>query len=100
MTRAASMPARSWNIFATQSSCHANPTAGARKRAPDAASNSQTMPSTVIRSIRYHADEHELEVIFTTGRCYLFHEVPAPEAEAFRRARIKGRHFNRHIRNQ
>jgi hypothetical protein len=57
------------------------------------------MPSTVIRSIRYRPDERELEVLFTTGRCYLFHDVPAAAAEAFSGARIKGRHFNRHIRN-
>ena len=58
------------------------------------------MPSTVIRSIRYAAGERELEVRFTTGRCYLFHDVPAVAAEAFATARIKGRHFNRHIRDR
>lgn len=58
------------------------------------------MPSTVIRSIRYRPEAHELEVLFTTGRCYIFHNVPGPAAEDFRAARIKGRHFNRHIRNR
>lgn len=56
------------------------------------------MPSTVIRAIRYAPDTRALEVEFTTGRLYLFHDVPPEAADAFRRARIKGRHFNAHIR--
>ena len=56
------------------------------------------MPSTVIRSIDYRAETRELDVLFTTGRRYLFHDVPPEAAEAFRRARIKGRHFNSRIR--
>ena len=58
------------------------------------------MPSTVIRSIAYRPDERQLEVLFTTGRCYLFHDVPPEAAEAFRAARIKGRHFNSRIRGR
>jgi lysyl-tRNA synthetase class 2 len=58
------------------------------------------MPSTVIRSIAYHPEQRELEVLFTTGRRYLFHEVPPEAAEAFRAARIKGRHFNSRIRGR
>jgi hypothetical protein len=58
------------------------------------------MPSTVIRSIAYRPDERQLEVLFTTGRCYLFHNVPPDAAEAFRAARIKGRHFNSRIRGR
>jgi KTSC domain len=58
------------------------------------------MPSTVIRTISYHADTRELEVEFTTGRSYLFHDVPPEAAEAFRVARIKGRHFNARIRGR
>jgi hypothetical protein len=58
------------------------------------------MPSTVIRSIAYRPDERQLEVLFTTGRCYLFHDVPPDAAEAFRSARIKGRHFNSRIRGR
>ena len=56
------------------------------------------MPSTVIRSIAYRPEARELDVEFTTGRRYLFHDVPPEAAEAFRRARIKGRHFNSRIR--
>jgi lysyl-tRNA synthetase class 2 len=58
------------------------------------------MPSTVIRSIAYRPDERELDVVFTTGRRYLFHDVPPEAAEAFRAARIKGRHFNSRIRGR
>jgi hypothetical protein len=58
------------------------------------------MPSTVIRTISYHADTRELEVEFTTGRSYLFHDVPPDAAEAFRAARIKGRHFNARVRGR
>lgn len=58
------------------------------------------MPSTVIRSIDYRPEALELEVLFTTGRRYLFHDVPPEAAEEFRQARIKGRHFNSLIRGR
>ena len=58
------------------------------------------MPSTVIRTIAYRPDAAELEVLFTTGRRYVFHDVPPEAAEAFRTARIKGRHFNSRIRGR
>jgi hypothetical protein len=58
------------------------------------------MPSTVIRAVAYRPDVRELEVAFITGRRYIFHEVSADAAEAFRRARIKGRHFNARIRGR
>jgi hypothetical protein len=58
------------------------------------------MPSTVIRTIAYRRERRELEVLFTTGRRYVFHDVPPPEAEAFCSARIKGRYFNRYVRDR
>ena len=58
------------------------------------------MPSTVIRSIAYRPEARELELMFTTGRRYLFHDVPPEAAEASRAARIKGRHFNSRIRGR
>lgn len=58
------------------------------------------MPSTVIRSFTYHPGRGELEVIFTTGRRYLYHEVPLEAAERFRAAYSKGRHFNARIRDR
>jgi hypothetical protein len=56
------------------------------------------MPSTIIRSFAYRPETCELEVLFTTGRRYLYSEVPPPAAEAFRAAFSKGRHFNARIR--
>lgn len=58
------------------------------------------MPSTVIRRFAYHPDREELEVLFTTGRRYLYHGVPLAAAEAFGRATSKGRHFNARIRDR
>lgn len=58
------------------------------------------MPSTVIRSVEYRPESAELEIEFTTGRRYIYHDVPADAAEAFRAARIKGRHFNSRIRGR
>lgn len=58
------------------------------------------MPSTVIRSAHYHPERAELEVIFTTGRRYLYHDVPPEAAERFRGAFSKGRHFNARIRDR
>ncbi|MDB5698392.1 MAG: hypothetical protein JWN69_1196 [Alphaproteobacteria bacterium] len=58
------------------------------------------MPSTVIRALAYRPERRELEVLFTTGRRYVFHDVQPAVAEAFRAARIKGRHFNAHIRGR
>ncbi|MFN3388385.1 MAG: KTSC domain-containing protein [Allosphingosinicella sp.] len=58
------------------------------------------MPSTVIQSFDYRPDARELYVTFTTGRRYVFHDVPPEAAEAFRAARIKGRHFNARIRGR
>ena len=58
------------------------------------------MPSTVIRSFSYRPETRELEILFTTGRRYLFHDVPPEAAEAFRAAFSKGRHFNARIRGR
>ena len=58
------------------------------------------MPTTVIQSIAYRPEARQLDVLFTTGRRYMFHDVPPEAAEAFRSARIKGRHFNSRIRGR
>jgi lysyl-tRNA synthetase class 2 len=58
------------------------------------------MPSTVIRAIAYRPEARELDIVFTTGRRYLFHDVPPEAAEEFQAARIKGRHFNSRIRGR
>ena len=58
------------------------------------------MPSTVIRSFAYRPEERELEVLFTTGRRYVYAGVPPEAAEALRGAFAKGRHFNARIRGR
>jgi hypothetical protein len=57
------------------------------------------MPSTIIRSFANRPEARELEVLFTTGRRYVYGEVPPEAAAAFRAAFSKGRHFNARIRN-
>lgn len=58
------------------------------------------MPSMVIRSFAYRPDSRELEVLFTTGRRYVYSQVPPEAAEALRSAFAKGRHFNARIRGR
>ena len=58
------------------------------------------MPSTVIRRFDYRAQQHELVVEFTTGRRYLYRNVPEDVASAFRNAFAKGVFFNRNIRDR
>lgn len=57
------------------------------------------MPSTVIRAAHYDPDREQLDILFTTGRRYLYHDVPSDEADRFRAAFSKGRYFNKHIRD-
>jgi hypothetical protein len=58
------------------------------------------MPSTVIRRFDYRPDSRELEIIFTTGRRYLYSDVPQHAVDDFRAASSKGVHFNRYIRDR
>jgi hypothetical protein len=58
------------------------------------------MPSTIIRRFDYRPDARELEVLFTTGRRYVYRDVPPEAVEAFRAAFSKGRHFNTRIRGR
>jgi hypothetical protein len=58
------------------------------------------MPSTVIRRFDYRPETRELEILFTTGRRYLYSDVPDEEARRFRSAFSKGVHFNRFIRDR
>lgn len=57
------------------------------------------MPSTVIRRFEYRPEARELEIIFTTGRRYLYSDVPEETVRQFRSAYSKGVYFNRHIRD-
>lgn len=58
------------------------------------------MPSSVIKHFNYRPEARELEVLFVTGRRYLYADVPPDEIEAFRAAFSKGSYFNRHIRDR
>jgi len=58
------------------------------------------MPSSVIKQARYRADEAVLDILFTTGRRYLYRGVPPDEAERFAAAFSKGRYFNARIRDR
>jgi len=57
------------------------------------------MPSTVIKRFDYRPEARELDVLFTTGRRYLYHKVPEAVADEFRAAFSKGRYFNARIRD-
>jgi KTSC domain len=58
------------------------------------------MPSSVIRKFDYLPETGELLITFTTGRRYLYSDVPEQEARRFRQAFSKGIHFNRYIRDR
>ena len=58
------------------------------------------MPSTVIRRFEYKPDTRELVVEFTTGRRYVYADVPLSEAQAMRDAFAKGIFFNKRIRDR
>jgi hypothetical protein len=58
------------------------------------------MPSTVIRSFRYLPHERQLEIVFVTGRRYLYLEVPEQTYTAMTNAFSKGEFFNDQIRDR
>lgn len=57
------------------------------------------MPSSVIRRFVYDQNEQELWVEFTTGRRYVYEQVPDEVATTFRSAFAKGVYFNTRIRD-
>jgi lysyl-tRNA synthetase class 2 len=75
------------------------PLAQARDRGSGGAFGKRLMPSTVIRRFHYRPEDRELDVLFTTGRRYVYYDVPQEEADAFRAAFSKGRYFNSRIRD-
>ena len=58
------------------------------------------MPSTVIRRFDYRPETRELEILFVTGRRYVYANVPEEAVRKFRAAFSKGSHFNRYIRDR
>lgn len=55
--------------------------------------------SSVIRHVAYDAAERFLEVTFTSGRRYVYGDVPAAIYRAFLEAESKGTYFNAEIRD-
>lgn len=58
------------------------------------------MPSSVIRRFAYCHDSAQLWVEFTTGRRYVYSDVPREVADTFRSAFAKGVYFNSRIRDR
>lgn len=58
------------------------------------------MPSTVIRRFVYDQSERQLWVEFTSGRRYVYSEVPEEVADTMRSAFAKGVYFNTRIRDR
>lgn len=58
------------------------------------------MPSSVIRRFVYDETAGNLWVEFTTGRRYVYSDVPHEVADAFRCAFAKGVYFNSRIRDR
>jgi lysyl-tRNA synthetase class 2 len=58
------------------------------------------MPSTAIARIVHDQASHELEVTFTSGRRYVYFDVPRAEYFRFCQAQSKGPFFNQHIRDR
>jgi hypothetical protein len=57
------------------------------------------MPSSVIRHFEHDPATRQLMVTFTTGRVYVYDDVPDAVAAALRAAPSKGSFFNSQIRN-
>jgi hypothetical protein len=57
-------------------------------------------PSTVIRGAWYLPERRQLDLLFTSGRRYVYSEVPMAIASRFAEAASKGRFYNLEIRNR
>jgi lysyl-tRNA synthetase class 2 len=58
------------------------------------------MPSSVIRAYRYDPLDHQLDVLFVSGRQYRYFDVPEQTYQEMRRAFSKGQYFNANVRDQ
>ena len=56
--------------------------------------------STVIRSAWYLPERRQLDLLFTSGRRYVYSDVPMAVATGLADAESKGRFYNREIRNR
>ena len=55
--------------------------------------------STVIRGAWYLPERRQLDLLFTSGRRYIYSNVPETVASRFAEAESKGRFYNQQIRN-
>ena len=55
--------------------------------------------SSVIRGAWYLPSRKELDLLFTSGRRYVYSDVPMAVAQGFADAESKGRFYNAAIRN-
>jgi len=58
------------------------------------------MPSSAIRWFVYDAARRRLDIRFTNGRRYSYHDVPPDVADALDGASSKGAYFNEAIRDR
>ena len=63
------------------------------------ASNPKSHGSTVIRGAWYLPERQQLDLLFTSGRRYIYSNVPVAVADGFAAAESKGRYYNSRIRN-
>ncbi len=56
--------------------------------------------STVIRGAWYLPERRQLDLLFTSGRRYIYSGVPMAVARCFAEAESKGRFYNSEIRNR
>ena len=57
------------------------------------------MPSRVIRHFRYDPAHRRLTIVFQSGRCYAYHDVPQHVYTQMRNAFSRGTYFNENIRD-
>jgi hypothetical protein len=58
------------------------------------------MPSTVIASFNYDAEESVLTIVFISGMVYQYKNVPEKIYTAMKASTSKGIYFNRYIKDQ
>ena len=56
--------------------------------------------SSVIRGAWYLPERRQLDLLFTSGRRYVYFDVPATEVERLGSAGSRGRYFNLHVRDR
>ncbi len=57
------------------------------------------MPSSVIDSFSYKAENQTLQIIFVSGKIYVYKKVPEKIYQAMKTSVSKGVYFNRYIKN-